>query len=79
MRSGVFVFVAVLLGGCGTQANSLGSARTHFLEAQADYQACMNAANAEAINQCEPKRLAATAAQQAYADAMSSGVSNNVQ
>jgi hypothetical protein len=39
----------------------------------------MNAANAEAINQCEPKRLAATAAQQAYADAMSSGVSNNVQ
>jgi len=75
MQNGVFVFVALLLGSCESHTTSLDAARTQFLEAIADYQACMNATSGEAIKNCEPKRLLAEAAERAYKDAMSSGVS----
>ena len=58
-------------------AHNLDSARTEFLEAMEDYQACMKAASGEIINICEPKRLVAKAAERSYKDAMSSGLSGS--
>jgi hypothetical protein len=73
MRNRVFVFVALLLGSCQSNTTSLDNARSQYADALADYQGCMNAASGEAINNCEPKRLVAEAAERAYKDAMSSG------
>ncbi len=77
MRNGAFIFIALLLGGCGSHTTSLDGARSQFLEAINDYQTCMNAASGEVINNCEPKRLVAEAAERAYKDAMSNGVSDS--
>ena len=77
MRNGAFVFVTLLLGSCGSHTTSLDGARSQFLEAIEDYQACMNATSGEVNNNCEPKRLVAEAAARAYKDAMSSGVSGS--
>ena len=72
-KNRAFVFVALLLGSCQSNATSLDSARSQYADALADYQACINATSGEAINTCEPKRLIAEAAERAYKDAMSSG------
>ena len=77
MRNGAFVFVALLLGSCESHTTSLDDARSQFLAAIEDYQACMNATSGEVNNNCEPKRLVAEAAGRAYKDAMSSGVSGS--
>jgi hypothetical protein len=77
MRNRALVFVALLLGSCQSNTTSLDNARSQFLEAVEDYQACMNATSGEVINTCEPKRLLAEAAERAYKDAMSSGVSGS--
>jgi hypothetical protein len=77
MRNGAFVFFALLLGSCGSHTTSLDGARSQFLEAIEDYQACANATSGEVNNNCEPKRLVAEAAERAYKDAMSSGVSGS--
>jgi hypothetical protein len=77
MRNLAFVFIALLVGSCESHTTSLDGARNQFLEARADYQACMNATSGEAINNCEPKRLVAEGAERAYKDAMSSGVSGS--
>ena len=74
MRNGAFVFVTLLLGSCGSHTTSLDGARSQFLEAIEDYQACMNATSGEVIINCEPKRLVAEAAERGYRDAMNSGV-----
>jgi hypothetical protein len=79
MRNGAFAVVALLLGSCAPQTTSLDSARKQFLEALADYQACLNATGIEFINPCEPKRLIAEGAERAYKDAMSNGVSSSPQ
>lgn len=75
VRSGDFIFVALLLGGCGSQTTSLDSARSDFLAARADYQECMNAGSGEIVSNCEPKRLIADEAERKYRDAMSAGLS----
>jgi hypothetical protein len=75
MRIGFVAFVGVLLGGCGSHPPSLDGARSEFLAALADYQACESATSGEIANNCEPKRLIAENAERAYRDAMSSGVS----
>jgi len=72
-KNRAFVFVALLLGSCQSNASSLDSARSQYADARADYQACMNATSGEAVNNCEPKRLVAEAAERAYKDAMSNG------
>ena len=75
MRAGPLVFVVLLLGGCGsTQTASLDSVRNQYLEAQLDYQDCMNASGGEAINRCGSKRAVAEATEKAYRDAMSKGL-----
>ena len=76
MRNGAYALVAFLLGGCASHTTSLDGARTRFLEAQADYQECLNSGSGEAISNCEPKRLNAEIAEQAYKDAMSTGTGN---
>ena len=76
MRNGAYALVALLLGGCASHTTSLDGARTRFLEAQADYQECLNSGSGEAISNCEPKRLNAKIAEQAYKDAMSNGTGN---
>jgi hypothetical protein len=77
MRNGAFVFAALLLASCGSHATSLDDARNRFLEALADYQACMNATTGEFTANCEPKRLIAEDAERNYKNAMSSGVSSS--
>ena len=77
MRKGAFVFVAPLLASCGSHTTSLDDARNQFLEALADYQACVNSTSGEVITNCEPKRLIAEDAEQTYKNAMSSGVSGS--
>src|SRR4029453_10296738 len=57
MRNGAFVFAALLFASCGSHTTSLDDARNQFLEARADYQACMNSATGEGMTNCEPKRL----------------------
>jgi hypothetical protein len=74
MRNTAFVCVALLLGNCQSNTASLDSARSQYADALADYQACMNATSGEASNNCEPKRLIAEAAEQAYKEAMSKGL-----
>ena len=75
MRAGTLVFVALLLGGCGsTQTASLDSVRNQYLEAQLDYQDCMNTSGGETINRCGSKRAVAEAAEKTYRDAMSKGL-----
>jgi hypothetical protein len=74
MRNGGFVFVALILGSCGSHTTSLDAARSQFLDAVEDHQACMNATSGEVVINCEPKRLIAEAAERDYTDAMSSGV-----
>ncbi len=69
MRTGAFVFIVLLLGGCTSQ--SLDSARQQLLEAQADYQECVKRSGA---NNCETKRVVAEDAERAYRDAMSRGL-----
>jgi len=77
MRNGACALVALLLGGCTSHTtSSLADARHRFLEAQADYQECLNSAIGETIGNCEPKRLNAKIAEQAYKDAMSNGTGN---
>ena len=73
MRCRAFVFVALLLGNCQSNTASLDNARSQYADALADYQACMMTTSGEAMNNCEPKRLIAEAAEQAYKDAISSG------
>ena len=73
MRNRAFVFVALVLGNCQSNTASLDNARSQYADALADYQACMKTTSGEAMNNCEPKRLIAEAAEQAYKDAMSSG------
>jgi|SRR5262245_50114352 len=75
MRSEDFIFVALLLAGCGSQTTSLDRARSEFLAARADYQVCMNAGSTEVVSNCEPKRLIADDAERKYRDAMSAGLS----
>ena len=77
MRTEAFVFAALLLASCGSHPTSLDDARNHFLDARADYQACMNSATGEGITNCEPKRLIVEDAERAYKNAMSSGVSGS--
>ena len=77
MRNGAFVFAALLLGSCGSHSTSLDDARTQFLEARADYQACTNSATGEGITNCEPKQLVVEEAERAHKNAMSSGVSGS--
>jgi hypothetical protein len=78
MRSRVFVFVALLLGACGSRATSLDGARSEFVAAMADYQECMRSASGElANNTCEPKRLIAEDAERTYKNAMSAGVTES--
>jgi len=77
MRSGLFVFVAMLLGACGSRAISLDIARSQFVAAMADYQECMRSSSGELANNCEPKRLVADDAERAYRNAMSAGVADN--
>jgi len=77
MRNGAFVFAALLLASCGSHTTSLDDARNQFLEARADYQACMNSATGEGMTNCEPKRLIVEDAERAYKNAMSSGVSGS--
>ena len=69
MRTGAFVFIVLLLGGC--TSHSLDSARQQLLEAQADYQECVKRSGA---NNCETKRVVAEDAERAYRDAMSRGL-----
>jgi len=77
MRKGAFVFVALLLCSCSSHTTSLDSARDQFLEARADYQACMNATTGDVTNNCESKRMVMDASEQAYRDAMGGGVSGS--
>jgi uncharacterized protein YceK len=70
MRTGAFVFIALLLGGC-SQTASLDSARQQLLEVQADYQECVNR---DGANNCERKRMVVDDAERAYRDAMSRGL-----
>lgn len=75
MRTGALVFISLLLGGCGSaQTASLDSVRNQYLQAQLDYQDCVNTSSAEAINRCGSKRAVAEAAERAYRDAMSKGL-----
>ena len=77
MWNGAFVFVALMLASCGSHPTSLDDARNQFLEALADYQACINSTAADVITNCEPKRLIAEDAERTYKNAMSSGVSGS--
>jgi hypothetical protein len=77
MQSGAFVFVALLLGACGSRATSLDGARSEFVAAMADYQECMRSASGELVNNCEPKRLIAEDAERTYKNAMSAGVTDS--
>ena len=74
MRNGAFVFVALILGSCGSHTTSLDGARSQFLEAVEDYQACMNATSGEVIINANRSGWFAEAAERGYKDAMSSGV-----
>ena len=67
--------IVALLGGCGiTQTRSLDTVRNQYLEAQLDYQECVNASGGEINNPCASKRVIAEAAERAYRDAMSKGL-----
>jgi hypothetical protein len=77
MRNGAFVFVALLLGGCGSHTTSLDDARSRYLDTMKDYQACLNAPSGEAVKNCEPKQVVAAAAERAYKDAMSNGLGSS--
>ena len=70
MRTGAFVFIVLLLGGC-TSTASLDSARQQLLETHADYQECVNRSGG---HNCETKRMVAEDAERAYRDAMSRGL-----
>jgi DhnA family fructose-bisphosphate aldolase class Ia len=75
MRTVALVLIALLLGGCGsTQTVSLDSIRNQYLDAQLDYQDCMNTSGSEVINRCGSKRAVAEAAEKTYRDAMSKGL-----
>ena len=73
MRKTGLVFV-VLLCSCSRPV-SLDGAREHFIQARADYDDCVTRSSGESINRCESARAVAEAAERAYTDAMSSGVS----
>jgi hypothetical protein len=69
------VIVALQLGGCGsTQTTSLDTVRNQYLEAQLDYQECVNASGGEINNPCASKRVIAEGAERAYRNAMSKGL-----
>jgi hypothetical protein len=69
------VVVALQLAGCGsTQTASLDTVRHQYLEAQFDYQECINASGGEINNPCASKRVIAETAERAYRDAMSKGL-----
>ena len=71
---GAFI-VALVLGGCGsTQSVSLDSIRNEYLEAQVDYQECINASGGEINSPCASKRVIAEATERTYRDAMSKGL-----
>jgi hypothetical protein len=72
------VIVALQLVGCGsTQTASLDTIRNQYLEAQLDYQECINASGGEINNPCASKRVIAETAERAYRDAMSKGLQGN--
>ncbi len=73
MRNQAFIFVALLLSSCGSHTTSVDGARSQYLEAVKEYQACMKPTSGEVINNCEPQRRVTETAEQAYKDAMSSG------
>ena len=74
-RSTGAVIVALQLGDCGsTQTTSLDTVRNQYLEAQLDYQECVNASGGEINNPCASKRVIAEGAERAYRDAMSKGL-----
>ena len=76
MRNGAFVFAALLLASCGSRTTSSLVARNQFLEALADYQACMSSSTTgEVITTCKAKQLIAEDAERTYKNAVSSGVS----
>ena len=78
MRNGAFVFAGLLLASCGSRTtSSLDEARNQFLEALADYQACMRSTTGEVITTCKAKQLIAEDAERTYKNAMSSGVSGS--
>jgi hypothetical protein len=57
-----------------TQTTSLDTVRNQYLEAQLDYQECVNASGGEINNPCASKRVIAEGAERAYRDAMSKGL-----
>jgi len=69
------LIVALMLGACGsTQSASIDSVRNQYLEAQLDYQECINASGGEINNPCASKRVIAENAERTYRDAMSRGL-----
>jgi len=74
MRKASLVFVVLLLCSC-SRTVSLDAAREHFIQARTDYDDCVTRSSGEAMNRCESARAVAEAAERAYTDAMSSGVS----
>jgi hypothetical protein len=53
---------------------SLDTVRNQYLEAQLDYQECINANGGETNNPCVSKRVTAETAERTYRDAMSQGL-----
>ena len=74
MKGFVVLFV-VLLAACTRSAVvTLDDARNRFEQSAAAYRTCMNAIGGD--HTCMPEQLIMEADQKAYADAMSSGLSN---
>jgi hypothetical protein len=74
MKGFVVMFVMLLVGCTRPPVGTLNDARDQFEQSAAAYRACMNAIVGD--HTCIPEQLIMEANQKAYADAMSSGLSN---
>ena len=68
------VIVTLLVDCSSTHTASIDTVRNQYLEAQLDYQECINASGGEINNPCASKRVIAETAERAYREAMSKGL-----
>ena len=68
------IIVTLLVDCSSTQTASIDTVRNQYLEAQLDYQECINASGGEINNPCASKRVIAETAERAYREAMSKGL-----
>src|ERR1035437_5231059 len=74
MKGFVVMFVVLLVGCTRPPVVTLDDARNQFEQSAAAYRTCMNAIGGD--HSCVPEQLIMETDQKAYADAMSSGLSN---